>query len=120
MEFPWATADGLQLVTGVVIERLSRLGPRLTGNKRPKIFAVDFFRRHSAANEPANRRQQIDCAQQLANGAAGWYLAGPAHDAGNANAAFEGGELSFAQRTGATSVVAVGKKRPVIGTENHE
>src|SRR5262245_52219739 len=107
MQLPRAAADSLELVAGVVIKGLARLGACLAGNQWPAIFTVDRVRGQWAADEPGDRGQEVDGAEQLMAGAVGRNLAGPAHDAWDANTAFECGEFALAERTGAASVVTV-------------
>src|SRR6478752_141564 len=120
MQLPGAAADGLEFVAGVVVKVLTWLGTGLAGDERPAVRAVDLVGGELAADELGESREEIERAEEVATGAAGGNFAGKAHDAGDADAAFERGELAFAERAGAAGVIAVGEEWAVVGAEDDE
>lgn len=121
-EFPCAVTagHGLELICGEIIPvgcmRGNGLG--LVGNERPDIFSINGVGGEFCIGEGSEGWEEIDGHEVVMVGHVCGNVAGPRHNAGDANAAFPDGAFCFAQRASTAAVGAEGVPWAVVSGED--
>lgn len=114
--------DGLQLVLRV-IKSVIGMGVGCgfgAGKQGHDVFPIDGMIGQFGPDVLGQGGQDVDGHEHCIAGGACWDLLRPAHDAGDAFAAFPGGSFALAQGTGGAAVIAIAEPRAVVGGENDQ
>ena len=119
VKFPLAHTDGLEAVAVIIGEGLAG-GDLAFLEHRQERDAVDFILRRRGFGRGQEGRDDVDVGGQSVRLASGFHDAGPADDEGNADTAFEGRTLAFAERTSGAGMTAEVEPRPVVAREDDD